>query len=234
MSVVFVWSPIAQQQVDSAAPHPTRACAPIWREALRHMTFLALKWRHGSVRLGGQVVRQSERRGAAGGDGAASSRRRSLPNSPATTPIHPHSPPSPPRFPFSVAPIFVLNFRLSILTPLPPLRTPAGASRDVIMRTPCQRWLVSSVLPRSEHLPPQCFFMDARPPFNSVGEGLRCHPSHDDANCTPCFFPLCVAALLFQLGGNDTFASRQSLRAPLLVSRSPGRPQARAPLPSNW
>lgn len=47
--------------------------APTWCQSLQHMTYLALKWRHANVGLSRQVVRQSERRGAAGGDAASSS-----------------------------------------------------------------------------------------------------------------------------------------------------------------
>lgn len=126
------------------------------------MTVSALKWRHGSVGLSRQVVRQSEGRGAAGGDGPASSPLQwqaltpPLSNCCETTPIlldsryflH-----LPPRVPLSVAPKYIfLNFRLS--NPSAPLET----YWDVIMRTPRQRWLVSCVLHRAEHLPPSFFW----------------------------------------------------------------------------
>lgn len=52
---------------------------------------------------------------------------------------------------FSCTCFFFLT--LGYLTPSAPL----SASWDVIMRTPCQRWLVSSVLYRTEHLPPPFF-----------------------------------------------------------------------------
>ncbi len=229
-----------------AAPYCTGQCGPlsypIWHSwACTHMTwdtpahdifgFKMTSRQRGAQQAGRSSVREKR-----------SSRRRTSLLSSLMTSSHSPSPQllwnnsQPPGYSFVASPLpffsctYFLFFFLLCLTPPYPSTPPEMwvDNEDPLPAVTCllrasENRISSSSTP---------IFLDVHLPFNNVGEGAL---SFQRRGCQPHALFLLSAAYIFIFpagagGETERFAWRQSLRLPLLVSRSPVRLHASTPL----